>query len=363
MRNHKQKVAVIGLKGLPAFGGAAAVGENIILKLKDQFDFTVLSISSHTEKKTGYLLGYYQKVFHKIPFRRLNTLIYYIKSAIYVLFNNFDLIHLHHRDASFIIPLLRLKYPVVLTTHGMVLTDKWKRYKMFFNLQDRLFLGFASVITTVSMKDYDIVADFIRRRKKQLAYIPNGVSIHEIQYEHKDHIVFAAARIIPNKGVHLLLEAVSSLKLAEKVLIIGDLGQMSTYSSNIRSMASSLSNVEFVDLIKDKKELFSIIGSAKFFVYPSLIESMSMMMLEVASLGTPMICSRIRENEDIFNDSEVLFFEAGNSKDLAEKIEWANSNPYAMAQLAENSRKKLYEKYLWSDIANQYAKVFSKLIN
>ena len=32
--NKKLKIAVIGLKGLPAFGGAATVGENIIEQLK-----------------------------------------------------------------------------------------------------------------------------------------------------------------------------------------------------------------------------------------------------------------------------------------------------------------------------------------
>ena len=46
----KKKIAVIGLKGLPAFGGAATVGENIIEQLKDKYEFTVYSTSSHTSK-------------------------------------------------------------------------------------------------------------------------------------------------------------------------------------------------------------------------------------------------------------------------------------------------------------------------
>ena len=43
-----KKIAVIGLKGLPAFGGAAAVGESLINKLKNEYNFTVLSTASHT---------------------------------------------------------------------------------------------------------------------------------------------------------------------------------------------------------------------------------------------------------------------------------------------------------------------------
>ncbi len=46
----KKKIAVIGLKGLPAFGGTANGGENIIEQLSDKYDFTVYSILSHTSE-------------------------------------------------------------------------------------------------------------------------------------------------------------------------------------------------------------------------------------------------------------------------------------------------------------------------
>ena len=46
----KKDVAIIGLKGLPAFGGAATVGEKTIEQLKDKYNFTVYSIDTHTNK-------------------------------------------------------------------------------------------------------------------------------------------------------------------------------------------------------------------------------------------------------------------------------------------------------------------------
>ena len=110
MKNSKKpRIAVIGLKGLPAFGGAATVGENIIEQLKDKYDFTVYAVSSHTDLKTGEYNGYKQIVFKKIPFKRLNTLYYYILSALHAVFlGKYDLVHLHHRDAAFIILSLKL---------------------------------------------------------------------------------------------------------------------------------------------------------------------------------------------------------------------------------------------------------------
>ena len=118
----KKKIAVIGLKGLPAFGGAATVGENIINQLKDKYEFTVYSISSHTNQQTGQQDGYNQVVFQSIQNKKLNTLYYYIKSALHVFFfGHYDLIHLHHSDAVFTLLLLRLRYKVIVTTHVSLL--------------------------------------------------------------------------------------------------------------------------------------------------------------------------------------------------------------------------------------------------
>ena len=77
----KKKIAVIGLKGLPAFGGAATVGENIIEQLKDKYDFTVYSVSSHTNEKTGEYHGFKQIVFAQKKKSGIKTLLYYTKSV------------------------------------------------------------------------------------------------------------------------------------------------------------------------------------------------------------------------------------------------------------------------------------------
>jgi len=360
----KPKIAVIGLKGLPAFGGAAAVGENIIEQLKDKYDFTVYSVASHTNEKTGIYKGVKQIVFNQIKNKKINTVVYYIKATAHILFKSkYNLVHLHHRDAAFIIPFLRLKNRVILTTHGMVLTDKWKSLKWLFNIQDRVFLGLANIITTVSLKDKRIV-NSILSKKVQIEYIPNGVNLNdEFVYEHNESIVFAAGRIIPNKGCHVLLKALVRLNYKGHVKIIGDMNQMPIYKKELIAIAKRIENIEFIGLIKDHALLNQHISTAKLFVYPSEIESMSMMMLEVASFKTPLICCNIQENKDVFDNEQLLYFQIGNVEDLASKIEWANANYSLMLEKAENAFLKLKNNYLWSDIAAQYENTYDVLLN
>jgi glycosyltransferase involved in cell wall biosynthesis len=358
----KPQIGVIGLKGLPAFGGAAAVGENIIAQLESDFDFTIYSVSSHTNLKSGYFRNCFQIVFSKIPFKKMNTVLYYLRSALHaILFRRYDLIHLHHRDASFIIPLLKLRYPIVVTTHGMVLTSKWMRYKFLFDLEDRFFLNKANFITTVSRKDQRIVGKLIA--SDRIKYIPNGINPNpEIVAKKEDYITFAAGRMLPDKGCHTFFEALDLMQNREQAMVIGDLDQDPNYKKLLLHLKGKVGGIRFAGLIKDKRKLFELIFSSKFFVFPSEIESMSMMLLEVAALKVPIICSDIPENRDVFSDREVLFFKVKDPIDLAAKMKYATSSPEKMKELAENAYQRLQRSYLWSQIAREYKLVFEKFL-
>lgn len=359
----KIKIAVIGLKGLPAFGGAATVGENIIENLKDKFEFTVYSTSSHTNLKTGTVNGYKQIVFKKFASQKLNSLFYYILSAFHCIFRaKYDLVHLHHRDASFIIPILRIRYKVILTTHGMVLTKKWEKYSWFFKIQDKFFLKMANTITCVSKKDRDIVKTLIPEKK--VIHVPNGVDIKNDVSTIKNiyKICFAAGRIVPDKGCHILLEALIKIGYKESLLIIGDIEQMPSYKNTLSELAKSLPGIQFLGLIKEKNTLHNYIACSELFIYPSLIESMSMMLLEVASLKTPILCSDIRENRDIFNDNEVLYFKPNNIADLSEKIIWALNNPVQISNYSNGALKKIQINNNWQDISKKYEEIYNRLI-
>ena len=94
------------------------------------------------------------------------------------------------------------------------------------------------------------------------------------------------------------------------MLAIGDLNHEKNYKKNLIDPLTPNLKIEFKKVIYDKNILFKEILSSKYFVFPSLIEAMSTMLLEVASLGVPIICSNIVQNRDVFSDDEVLFFKS-----------------------------------------------------
>jgi len=366
MTKSKIKIGVIGLKGLPAFGGAAAVGENIILNLKKEYDFTVYSTSSHTNDRTGLCNGYKQVVFNKIPFKKINTLYYYIISVVHALLKeDFDLIHFHHRDAAFLVPILKMKYKVVLTSHGsFFVRDKWKKYEWYFKLNEKYFVKYANLLTCVSLQEK---REFESKLGLEVKYIPNGVSKKYIS-ESKNlslkpdppYLFFGAGRIIKTKGLDILLKSIHKSNIKIPLLVAGDIDQTYTYKKEIISLSKNI-DVKFLGLIKDKEELLEYIKNAKIFIFPSSFEAMSMMLLEAITTKCPIIASDIIQNRDILSPDEVLFFKTDNVDDLSDKIQWALMNYNSMKDKANKAYNRFIEEYTWENISSEYSNVFKKI--
>lgn len=367
-----KNIAVIGLKGLPGIGGAATVGENIISLLKHDYDFTVYSISSHTDLRTGVYNGYNQIVFKKFPIKWINIYYYYFRSTLHcLLFRKYDAIHVHHASNSIIVPFLNLKYKTILTCHSSVqkirhIDFKYNKMTIRFIRISEYFLKYANIITSVSKNLSTLISNHY---SVPVTYIPNGININRNNtnsnnkvVEDSNYILFGAGRIIPTKGCHILLEALNHINSKNRVIIVGDSTQNQKYTNRLVDLSKNL-NIKFLGLVKNKSDLFSIIINSKYFIFPSSLEAMSMMLLEVASCKTPIICSDIIENTDIFSDDEVKFFKSGDYLDLAQKIKWADNNYESFREMADKAYQKLLGKYTWSKIAPQYSNLYNELLN
>lgn len=359
----KKKIAVIGLKGLPAFGGAATVGQSLIEHLTGDLEFTVYSITSHADRQFDPP-GYQQFTFSRFPVRKLNVFYYYFMSAIHAVFlRKFDVVHLHHIDGAFILPLLRWKYPVIVTSHARPQeSEKWGWLaRTLFNRNEKTVMRRASIFTVVSLK----LKDYYKKNYgREVIYIPNGVIIqnpgHIPESGNQTGLAFAAGRVIPLKGCHTMLKALKRIKYAGPVKIIGNIDQMPSYKKELLELARDM-DVDFMGLIREKTKLLETIRNAKYFIFPSYNENMSIMLLEAASVRTPVICSDIPENKVIFTDDEVLYFRSEDHHDLADKIEWAISNPDLMNKRSIKAYEKVLAVFTYERISLEYQKLYDSL--
>jgi len=145
-------------------------------------------------------------------------------------------------------------------------------------------------------------------------------------------------RLSEEKGLAVLLSAWSGV--ASQLKIIGD--------GPLRDLVESdgTCGVEYLGL-KDKPQVLDLIQNADFIVMPSTCyEGFPMVLVEAFSCGTPALVSKLGSMEEIVTHGVTgLYFEAGNPKDLAEKVQWMVDNPDKAREMGRNARNEYLQKY------------------
>jgi glycosyltransferase involved in cell wall biosynthesis len=371
---NQMKIGILGLKGLPSKGGAERVAEAVVRRLADRHDFTVYCDRRYTPPESSI---------PRVRLVRLPTfrgkhsrmLCLDLLSAAHALARGkYDLVHVHSAENGFVNPLLWLRFRVVGTVHTQAYTaDKWgAAARLCMRLADIPFLRFSDSVTCVNGL---LQAHYGRSREVHL--IPNGVDVDPAVDVARAHgllkansiagppfILFAAARIIPFKGCHLLLRAFHETKADIPLVIVGDLDQVPRYRREIEQLADR--RVRFIPFVGSQAELLGLVKQARLFTFPSTnkfgMEGMSMMLLEAASLGTPVLCSDIPQNTAVLGDSGY-YFASDNVADLQGKLEWALAHPGEMSALASRAQSTVRKEFSWDSIAERYEELYEAAVS
>ena len=109
-----------------------------------------------------------------------------------------------------------------------------------------------------------------------------------------------------------------------------------------------------------REHLLEILYCSDIGVVPMLFEYQSPNKLfELITMGIPVIASDLKTFRQHFSDEEILYFETGNSEDLAEAIKFAVQHPDQMAQQAQRARHR-FQNYSWEVMKERYIELYEK---
>lgn len=366
------RVVFYGIKDYPSRGGTSRVAENIIRNLKDKFEITVYCYRH--PGAVNNIDGVKVIQFSEIKINGIGVFLYFLISSLHIFLfqKKGTIIHAHKTDCAFFVPLLRLRFKVILTSHeAPYKRDKWGFIgKSYFKFMEIIFIKSGAVLTSISqpLSEY-----YFKKYKKKVIYIPNGIDINTNRADEEaatllkaydtrsNFILFAARRLMFSKGIHTYLEAVKKMPNDFDFLYAGEIYHCPQPLLDILEN-SNRPNIKHIGFIENLDILLSIVSKSTLFIFPSETEGMSIMLLEVVSTQTPVICSDIPENTAIFNDSEVLYFKNKDVNDLKRKIEWALANPLIMRSKAQQGFEKIKKVYSWFSISEQYENLYKSLI-
>lgn len=164
----------------------------------------------------------------------------------------------------------------------------------------------------------------------------------KLGFEGKKVILAVASKWSKEKGIDTLLELAKQLTESEKLLLVGNIGDIKL-SENIIHIAAT-NSVE---------ELASYYFLADVFVQPSLEETFGKVTAEALSCGTPAVCFNSTANPELIVEGCGAVAEAGSLEDMLSKIrailsEGKEKYSQNSRQFAENNfgKENNLEKYL-----------------
>jgi glycosyltransferase involved in cell wall biosynthesis len=364
------RIAMVGLRGLPARGGGA---ERVVECLSDELALRGHEIIVYGRRK--YLRGAPEWTGGKVvltgglPGKNLETFTHTATAALDVLRRKVDVVHIHSPGPALWSWFAGLRAKaVVFTVHAADWRrDKWSLpARAMLNLGLRIGMRVADQVTAVSQSLADELQD---RFGREISYVPNsvrpacrvepGAVLGDPKWSLKpDKYALFVGRIEPEKRLDLLLKAWSrtSEELADyKLAIAGDFNSTS-YGRQCRRNAPD--RTVFLGL-QHGQALAELYSNAGIVVQPSVLEGMSLVLLEAASYGRCILATRIPENVGVLGDAGV-YFNGDDVDELTALICRYLNSQIQRADFGERARLAVAAGPSWADIAVSMERIYRR---
>lgn len=258
----------------------------------------------------------------------IDALIYSFLASIKALFGKYDVLHYHAEGSCAMLWIPHLfKKKIVVTIHGL----DWQRSKWggfatkYIKFGEKLAVKYADKIIVLSKGVQQYFKDTYNR---ETVFIPNGVNkpvvrnadiIHKKYGLAKDDYILFLARIVPEKGLHYLIEAFKQINTDKKLVIAGGASHTNDYLEKIKKMASEDDRIIMTGFVQGQ-ELEELYSNCYLYCLPSDVEGMPISLLEAMSYGCNCLISNIEENTQV-TEKYATTFEKSNVDDLKFKLE------------------------------------------
>lgn len=356
------KIAVTGLRGIPGvMGGVETHCEEMLPRVKHiapDAEITVFARAPYVSQARYAYRGVNVVAVASPRSVSAEAIVSTFNAILAARRAGADMVHIHAIGPALLAPMARLLgLRVVVTHHGEDYNRaKWGRFaRIMLRLGERLGTGWANQVIAVSPSLAERLRRKFPRAAKRIAYIPNGAPhlpegaadvLTRLGVEPGRYLL-AVGRLVPEKGLHDLIEAHGLAGDPRKLVIAGGADHASPYSRALLERASE--TVIFAGL-QDRASLRALYENAALFVMPSYHEGLPIAALEAASCATPMLLSDIQPNRDLGLKAEH-YFPVGDVPALAAAL----GRPAAEFGVDAASFRRRFD---WDEIAISTSEVY-----
>ena len=364
------KIAVIGIRGVPAnYGGFETCAEYVSKYwAKEGNDVLIYCRKHHYPKQLDSFNGCRLKYTGSIRIKSLDTLSHTLFSILDLIINERSIhcVHLYNAGNAMYIPILRLMgKKIAISVDGI----EWKREKwgwvakLIHKLGERLAVKYAHkvIVDNKAVEKY-----YVNKYGKSTSLIPYGAKIPITSSEDEEilgryglakqeYFIFVG-RLVPEKGVHNLIDVYKKLNTSHPLVIVGD--DVSMYRDELLQEQSD--KIIFVGYVYGENYEVLLMNSL-IYVSASQLEGTSPSLLAAMGAGVCTLVNGIAENLYTIEDSGYAFAE--NDLEIFYKV-WSDLliDKQKIQYMAAKGRTFVLRKYQWENISRQYIELFEDML-
>lgn len=165
--------------------------------------------------------------------------------------------------------------------------------------------------------------------------------------------LLVVGRLVRQKGVDLILEAMARTPVPLDLTVVGDGGARPALEAQAAALGLQ-TRVRFAGWL-ERTALPDAYRAADLFVFPSRDEGMPNVVLEAMATGLPVAATDIAGNRDLVVDGETGFLlPVDDVAALTAALERLAANPDLRRRMGAAGRRRVVERFSWAAVATAY---------
>jgi glycosyltransferase involved in cell wall biosynthesis len=171
--------------------------------------------------------------------------------------------------------------------------------------------------------------------------------------------ILQVAAIVPDKGVHTLVEAYEKLETDLPLVIVGDTPYMTKYKAQVLSTKDR--RIKFLGYIYGTRYR-ELLANCYMYIHPLLADGTSPALLQAMAYGCCVIASDLPEMGWSLSNCGPKF-PPGDVGALRQQIAYLLENPEETKKYGNMARQRILDNFTWERITDQYEELSQKLLH
>lgn len=381
------KILMVTPSYFPIIGGSEVLTRNIAIRLNDigiHADVLALNMKKkwtpilrkETEKDAMFkvykvpAIGLFKstKINPLYPLFRMNVI---PKPGFTKIFREYDILHfIGEFDLS--LPLFsyfaHVQKPKIMQHVGIYkaggICEYYRRHVVLKTVFKRILPRLADLYIVFKDAEKELLSD-LGVPMSRISTLPEGADIKTFRpgkTKKTDNLVLFVGRIYAFKGLHVLIKALSCLRIPTQLVVIGPEWD-AEYVKKIKEMSNAVNEKSFHKVkflgAMDATDLVPWYQQAAVVVCPYIVEASSLVTLEALACGTPVIGTG---NDVLRNGVNGIVVPPRDSKKLADALKKLLEDSKLREKCGEEGRRIVEQYFSWERAANKLSRIYEAIL-